>query len=92
MGGAVRLERRRGSGSSRRPWSSSGDDDYVTVSHAEEFSRTVENGQLAVVPGASHVVPMEKPDLFNRLVLDFLANPVAGTLMPLRRKAKRRRP
>ena len=62
-----------------------GDDDYITVAHAEEVARTVENGRLAVVPGASHVVPMEKPDLLDRLVLDFLANPVAGTLMPIRR-------
>ena len=52
-----------------------GDDDYITVAHAEEFSRLVEHGQLAVVPGASHLVPMEKPDLFNQLVLDFSANP-----------------
>jgi pimeloyl-ACP methyl ester carboxylesterase len=65
-----------------------GDDDYVTVSHAEDFSRLVAHGQLAVVPGSSHVVPMERPDVFNRLVLDFLANPVPETLMPLRRKAK----
>jgi len=64
-----------------------GDDDYITVAHAEEFSRTVKNGQLAVVPGASHVLPMEKPDLFNHLVLDFTANPVPETMMPLRRKA-----
>ena len=64
-----------------------GDDDYVTVAHAEEFSRTVQHGQLAVVPGASHLVPMERPDIFNRLVLEFTANPVAETLMPLRRQA-----
>ncbi len=63
-----------------------GDDDYITVEHAQAFSRTVENGQLAVVPGASHLVPMEKPDLFNQLVLDFTANPVPETMMPLRRK------
>ena len=64
-----------------------GDDDYITVEHAQEFSRTVENGQLAVVPGASHLVPMEKPDLFNQLVLDFTAHPVPETMMPLRRRA-----
>ena len=63
-----------------------GDDDYVSVGHAQEFALTVEHGQLAVVPGASHLVPMEKPDLFNRLVLDFTADPVPDTLMPLRRK------
>lgn len=64
-----------------------GDDDYITVEHAQEFARIVENGQLAVVPGASHLVPMEKPDLFNQLVLDFTASPVPDTMMPLRRKA-----
>jgi pimeloyl-ACP methyl ester carboxylesterase len=64
-----------------------GDDDYIRVDHAEEFSRRVENGQLAVVPGASHLVPMEKPDLFNQLVLDFTDNPLQETMMPLRRKA-----
>ena len=63
-----------------------GDDDYIRVGHAEEFSRKVVNGQLAVVPGASHLVPMEKPELFNQLVLDFTANPVPETMMPIRRK------
>jgi pimeloyl-ACP methyl ester carboxylesterase len=63
-----------------------GDDDYVTVAHAEKFSRTVKNGQLAVVPGASHILPMERPDLFNQLVLDFTADPVPETMMPIRRK------
>ena len=64
-----------------------GDDDYVTVEHAHQFSLLVGSGQLAVVPGASHLVPMEKPDLFNELVLEFTANPLADTMMPLRRKA-----
>lgn len=64
-----------------------GDDDYVSVEHAQEFSRIVANGQLAVVPGASHLVPMEKPDLFNQLVLEFTANPYPETMMPLRRNA-----
>jgi pimeloyl-ACP methyl ester carboxylesterase len=64
-----------------------GDDDYVSVEHAQAFSQTVQRGQLAVVPGASHLVPMEKPDLFNQLVLDFTANPIPETMMPLRRRA-----
>jgi pimeloyl-ACP methyl ester carboxylesterase len=63
-----------------------GDDDYITVGHAESFSRMVKHGQLAVVPGASHILPMEKPDLFNQLVLDFTASPAPETMMPLRRK------
>jgi pimeloyl-ACP methyl ester carboxylesterase len=65
-----------------------GDDDYVSVEHAQEFSETVKNGQLAVVPGASHLLPIEKPDLFNQLVLDFTANSVPETMMPLRRRAR----
>jgi pimeloyl-ACP methyl ester carboxylesterase len=62
-----------------------GDDDFITVPHADELARRVPNGQLAVIPGASHVVPMEKPDLFNRLVLDFLDHPEVETWLPLRR-------
>jgi pimeloyl-ACP methyl ester carboxylesterase len=65
-----------------------GDDDYVSVDHARQFSDMVEHGQLAVAPGASHLLPMEKPDLFNQLELDFTANPVPETMMPLRRRAR----
>jgi pimeloyl-ACP methyl ester carboxylesterase len=64
-----------------------GDDDFISLEHAVEFSQLVENGQLAVVPGASHILPMEKPDLFNQLVLDFTSHPIPETLMPLRRRA-----
>jgi pimeloyl-ACP methyl ester carboxylesterase len=64
-----------------------GDDDYISVEHAQEFSQAVESGQLAVVPGTSHLVPMEKPDLFNQLVLGFTSNPIPKTMMPFRRKA-----
>lgn len=30
------------------------------------------SSQLGVVPGTSHGLPFEKPDLVSRLVLDFL--------------------
>ena len=51
-----------------------GDDDCVTVEHAAAMVRALPGGsQLAVVPGASHGLPFEKPELVNRLVLDFLA-------------------
>ena len=35
--------------------------------------RALPDAQLAVVPGTSHALPMEKPELVNRLILDFLA-------------------
>jgi pimeloyl-ACP methyl ester carboxylesterase len=49
-----------------------GDDDLLTVEHADALRRTIRGSQLAVVPGATHGLPMEKPDLVARLVLDFL--------------------
>ena len=63
-----------------------GDDDYITVPHADQLARRVADGRLAVVPGASHLAPMEKPRLFNQLVLDFLDQPEVETRMPLRRR------
>lgn len=51
-----------------------GDNDAVTLAHADAVRRTIPGSQLAVVPGATHGLPMEKPELTVRLVLDFLAN------------------
>jgi len=51
-----------------------GDDDVLTVGHAAAMARALPDGQLAIVPGTSHALPMEKPELVNRLLLDFLAD------------------
>jgi pimeloyl-ACP methyl ester carboxylesterase len=64
-----------------------GDDDYLTVPHAEALARRVAHGRLAVLPGASHLVPMEYPELVNQMILDFLGHPEVEEMMPLRRKA-----
>jgi pimeloyl-ACP methyl ester carboxylesterase len=50
-----------------------GDDDIVTTEHAVAMAATIPDAQLAVVPGASHTVPIERPELVNRILLDFLA-------------------
>ena len=60
-----------------------GDDDVVRVEHSAKVARTIPHAQLAVVPGTSHALPVEKPDLVNRLILDFLASPQPARLMPL---------
>jgi len=64
-----------------------GDDDITRFEHTIELFETIPDAQLAVIPGASHLAPIEKPELVNQLVLDFLA---AGgppdTMMPLRRR------
>ncbi len=51
-----------------------GDDDMITLEHTGSLFRAIPNSQLAVVPGTSHFVVMEKPELLNRIVLDFLAS------------------
>jgi pimeloyl-ACP methyl ester carboxylesterase len=63
-----------------------GDDDIVRYEHTIELFETIPDAQLAVIPGASHLAPIEKPELVNQLVLDFLAaEGPATTMMPLRR-------
>jgi pimeloyl-ACP methyl ester carboxylesterase len=62
-----------------------GDDDMVTLEHTIDLYRALPNAQLAIIPGASHAVMMEKPDLLNELVLDFLEHDPAPTMLPFRR-------
>jgi pimeloyl-ACP methyl ester carboxylesterase len=63
-----------------------GDDDITRFEHMIELYDTIPDAQLAVIPGASHVVPLEKPDLVNQLVLEFLAaEGPTMTMAPLRR-------
>jgi len=64
-----------------------GDDDIVTLDHAGRLFRAIPNSELAVVPGTSHFAAMEKPELVNRIVLDFLQRDPVPTYMPLRRAA-----
>jgi len=64
-----------------------GDDDIVALDHTASLFRAIPNSELAVVPGTSHFAAMEKPELVNRLVLDFLQRDPVPTYMPLRRAA-----
>lgn len=64
-----------------------GDDDEVTLEHAIEMYRAVPEAELMVTPGTSHGLLVEKPDLCNRVILDFLCNDPVSTVAPLRRKA-----
>lgn len=60
-----------------------GDDDLISVEHAGALQRTLPDGQVAVVPGASHTLPLEKPDLVNRLILEFLSDEQVPKMMPI---------
>jgi pimeloyl-ACP methyl ester carboxylesterase len=64
-----------------------GDDDMISLEHTSALFRAIPNSELAVVPGTSHALPMEKPDLVNRLILDFLQTDPAPTFMPVRRSS-----
>ena len=58
-----------------------GDDDVLTADHAAAIRRTIPDAQLAVVPGTDHLLQFEKPDLVNRIILDFLADKQAPKLL-----------
>ncbi|MBT8163179.1 MULTISPECIES: alpha/beta fold hydrolase [Arthrobacter] len=65
-----------------------GDDDVVTLAHTISLYEALPSGQLAVVPGASHALPFEQPDVLARLITTFLAGTQPPrTLMPVRRAA-----
>jgi pimeloyl-ACP methyl ester carboxylesterase len=63
-----------------------GDDDVIQHEHTLELFRTLPLGQLAIVPGTSHILPKEKPGLVNLLITEFLEDlsyPI--TKMPIKR-------
>jgi pimeloyl-ACP methyl ester carboxylesterase len=64
----------------------SGDDDAVRLAHTLALYEAVPNAQLAVIPGTSHLAPVEKPELVNSLVVDFLASGPPQELFPFRRQ------
>jgi pimeloyl-ACP methyl ester carboxylesterase len=63
-----------------------GDDDAIRLDHSCALLESLPAAELAIVPGASHLLPIEKPLDTARLILDFLqrAGPPV-TFMPIRR-------
>jgi pimeloyl-ACP methyl ester carboxylesterase len=63
-----------------------GDDEAIRLEHTTAMYQALPEGQLAIVPGTSHLLTMEKPDLVNRLLLEFLAETgPPATMAPIRR-------
>ncbi len=60
-----------------------GDDGSMTLDHVARVLRALPEVQLAVVPGTSHGVPLEKPHLVSQLLLDFFADDQPQKLFPL---------
>jgi pimeloyl-ACP methyl ester carboxylesterase len=62
-----------------------GDDDEVRLDHAAEMYRALPQGELAVVPGTSHGLLAEKPDLCHVIITDFLTHDPVPTFAPIHR-------
>jgi pimeloyl-ACP methyl ester carboxylesterase len=62
-----------------------GDDDEVTLEHAAAMYRAIPDAELAVVPGTSHGLLHEKPELCNTMLVDFLTKDAVPTFAPIRR-------
>ena len=62
-----------------------GDDDMIAAEHTLELYRGIPDSELAIVPGTSHALIIEKPELCDRIILDFLGRDPVPTFMPIRR-------
>ena len=62
-----------------------GDDDEVKLEHAIAMYRAIGDAELMVVPGTSHGLLVEKPDLCNTVILQFLTADPVPTVAPIRR-------
>jgi len=58
----------------------SGDHDVIELKHTLEFYEALPNAYLNVVPGTTHSVMKEKPEIINQTILDFLLNPYVPIL------------
>jgi pimeloyl-ACP methyl ester carboxylesterase len=61
------------------------DDDLQTLEHEIEMYRAIPNAELAIVPGTSHFLTQEKPDLVNKIIVDFLTRETVRLVAPISR-------
>lgn len=67
-----------------------GDDDLVSLEHVAAMYEGIPDSELAVVPGTSHFLLQEKPELCNTIIVDFLVREPVATIAPIRRAAPMR--
>jgi pimeloyl-ACP methyl ester carboxylesterase len=63
------------------------DDDEVRLEHALEAYRHIPAAELAIIPGTSHGLLVEKPELCNQIIREFLTLEPVATFAPIRRAA-----
>ena len=63
-----------------------GDDELFSLAHTTSLYEAIHQGQLAIIPGTSHFVVKEKPELVQSVIKQFLADLSAPiTKAPVRR-------
>jgi pimeloyl-ACP methyl ester carboxylesterase len=63
-----------------------GDDDIVSLGHTRALYESLPAAELAVIPGASHFVVLEKPGVVAGFIDEFLGSTwPPATMMPVRR-------
>lgn len=64
----------------------SGDRDFIRLSHTIRIFENIPKSNLCIIPGATHMAPWEKKDLFLKLVTDFFETPfrMPGSIDPFK--------
>ncbi len=47
-------------------------DEFIKREHAEYISRAIPGAEFLLLPEVSHFAPLQRPDAFNRAMLEFL--------------------
>jgi pimeloyl-ACP methyl ester carboxylesterase len=61
----------------------SADQDYSPVAYKEYYTKLIPGAKLAVVADSRHMLPVERPAEFNRVVVDFLDTGVQAEASPV---------
>ena len=64
-----------------------GDDDMISLEHTAALFHAIPNSELAVVPGTSHALLLEKPESGESHSSRFPQKGTPRTLMPIRRRS-----
>ena len=62
-------------------WSVLGEhEEFITLDHATYLARAIPGASLHILAGVSHFAPVQRPELFNQVMLEFLSavSPIAG--------------
>jgi pimeloyl-ACP methyl ester carboxylesterase len=55
-------------------WSVLGEhDEFIEPAHADYLAAAIPGARRLTLPGVSHFAPVQRPDVFNAAMLDFLA-------------------